>query len=130
MPVTHRVLPKLDLVHSVWSGVVTMEEARGHNEALLADPDFHPAMKQLSDARSVESEVSGLGVRGLARHSAFGPLSRRAIVAPDDVIFGISRMYQAQATDAGEIRVFRRLDEALEWLEVDAEELGVAGSEG
>ena len=123
MPVTFRVLPELDLVHTVWTGVVTLEDGTRHNEGLRAHPDFHPGMRQLSDARAAQSEVSGPGVRGLARHSAFGPESRRAIVAADDAIFGVSRMYEAQATQAGEVRIFRDYDEALAWLGVDPSEL-------
>lgn len=123
MPVTYRVLPAANLVHTVWSGVVTLEDAVQHNDGLRSDPDFSPSMRQLSDARGVESRVSGEGVRGLARRSAFGAESRRAIVVSDDTIFGVSRMYEAQAATAGEVRIFRDIDEALAWLGVDPSEL-------
>jgi hypothetical protein len=123
MPVKYRVLPAANLVHTVWSGVVTLEDAVRHNDGLRSDPDFSPSMRQLSDARGVESRVSGEGVRGLARHSAFGAESRRAIVVSDDTIFGVSRMYEAQAASAGEVQIFRDIDEALAWLGVDPSDL-------
>ena len=123
MPVTYRVLPDLNLVHTVWSGAVTLEDAVQHNEGLRGDPDFSPAMRQLSDARGVTSQVSGEGVRGLARHSAFGSESRRAVLVSDDTIFGVTRMYEAQAARAGEVRIFRDIDEALAWLGIDASDL-------
>jgi len=119
MPVTYRIVSQLDLVWSTWDGVVTLEDGLQHNDFLRADPDFHPAMRQLSDARGAESAVKGPDIRGLARRSAFGPESRRAILVSDDAIFGVSRMYEARAQTAGEVRVFRELSEALDWLEID-----------
>src|SRR5262245_22008286 len=42
---------------------------------------------------------------------------RTAIVAPADVSYGLARMYEAyQEPTAGELRVFRSLDDALAWL--------------
>jgi hypothetical protein len=124
MAVTYRIIARLDLVVSTWSGVVTLDESHRHNAALKADPDFEPTMAQLSDARGVErSAVTASGVRGLARTSAFGPEARRAILASSDEIFGISRAYQSQGYQAGNMRVFRDLDAALEWLGIDPEEL-------
>jgi hypothetical protein len=119
MAVTYRILESVDLVHTTWAGRVTFEESLAYNEALLADPSFDPSMRQLSDARTAESEVSGDGIRALARRSAFGPGSRRAILVQDDALFGVSRMYEAQTKGAGEVQVFRDEAEALEWLGLD-----------
>jgi len=133
VPVTYRIVKELELVHTVWDGVVTLEDGVKHNELLRTDPEFHPGMRQLSDARGATSAVSGEGVRGLARHSAFGPDSQRAIVVSDDALFGVSRMYEAQAETAGEVRIFREVSEALTWLGVDEasrEEYGLCESSG
>lgn len=119
MPVRQRVYADHGFVHTVWEGKVTMEDGQAHNEALRNDPDFCPSMKQLSDARTAESAVSGDGVRTLAKTSAFGPQSRRAILVADDNTFGVSRMYEAQADQAGEVRIFRDEVEALDWLGID-----------
>lgn len=119
MPVKYRIVNELDLVWTTWDGVVTLEDGMQHNALLRADPDFHPAMRQLSDARGAESAVSEPDIRGLARRSAFGPESRRAILVSDDALFGVSRMYESRAQTAGEVRVFRSLSEALDWLEID-----------
>jgi hypothetical protein len=125
MPVTYRIVPELRLVLSTWEGAVTLEDGRRHNESLRADPEFDPSMRQLSDARRARSAVSADGVRGLARHSAFGPSSRRAILVADDDAYAVSRMYAAQANKAGRVRIFRDLRDALAWLEVEASDLGL-----
>lgn len=119
MPVRQRVYKDLGLVHTVWEDRVTLEDCLAHNDALRRDPDFCPTMSQLSDARAAVSAVSSEGVRTLARSSAFGPESRRAILVADDHIFGVSRMYQSQATTAGELGIFRDEAEALAWLGVE-----------
>jgi len=69
------------------------------------------------------SEVTASGVRGLARTSPFGPEARRALLASSDEIFGISRAYQAQAPEAGRVRVFRDIGPALKWLGIDPAEI-------
>lgn len=95
-----------------------MEEAREHNAALRADPDFDPSMRQLSDARDAESTVSVDDLRLLARETPFGKLSRRAVVGSSDLVFGVSRQYVAfSGPDAPVLHVFREIDEAREWLE-------------
>jgi hypothetical protein len=53
----------------------------------------------------------------------FSPTSRRAMLAPIDVIFGIGRMFQMLRQARGEtgIRVFRDREAAMRWLETGEE---------
>ena len=45
---------------------------------------------------------------------------KSALVFPDDVDFGLGRMYEAQAQDLYiKTRVFRTMEEALHWIEED-----------
>ena len=55
-------------------------------------------------------------VADLARMQPLSPTSYRAFVAPDDALFGMTRMYQ-MLTDAEErVHVARTEDAALAWL--------------
>ena len=122
MPVTYRIDKALHLVYVKWEGTVPIEEARAHADRLRVDPDFKPDMAQISDARGVKmDETSGPdALRDLALESPFRSGSRRAILVDEDVVFGISRMYEAFAQDVGaEIKVFRDLDAARTWLGLD-----------
>ena len=92
MPVTFRVLPELDLVHTVWTGVVTLEDGTRHNEGLRAHPDFHPGMRQLSDAREAQSEVSGPGVRGARRT----PVAEQLVATERHTIIELPRPHAAR----------------------------------
>ncbi|HKD50273.1 MAG TPA: hypothetical protein VKB90_05730 [Candidatus Acidoferrum sp.] len=85
----------------------------------MKDPDFDPSFGEIADLTEVtQVEVSGDDIREIAQKNIFSPLSRRAIVVPNDVIFGLARMYEILRELQGEsgIRVFRTLDEALDWV--------------
>ncbi len=91
-----------------------------HGERLRADPDFKPHFRQLWDLTEItKSELSYAELTGMAKISVFAPTSRRAILAPVDVVFGMARMFQMLKESEGEtgIRVFRQRSEALRWLE-------------
>jgi hypothetical protein len=122
MPVTYHIDEALHLVYVRWEGTVPMAEALAYADQLRADPSFEPDMAQISDARGVQ--MDGLtgpdALRDLALKSPLGSGSRRAIVVDKDVMFGVSRMYEAFAHDVGpEIKVFRDMDAAHRWLGLD-----------
>ena len=62
--------------------------------------------------------MTSAGVRELASRSpVLAHSSRRAIVAPSDLGFGMARMYGALREESGGgVRVFRDLDEARRWV--------------
>lgn len=122
MPISYAIDPKLDLVHVRWVGVVSYESALAHHQALADDPDFHPAMRQFTDASRAMLPYNSGKVRALALRSPFGEGSRRAVVVSTDAIFGASRMYAAQVP-AGELYVFRNREDALDWLGVSTADL-------
>jgi len=119
MPITYRIDPQSHLVMTVATGVLTDAELLDHKRRLAADPAFEPGMGQLSDIRGVEQlEVTPQGVRQFVAHDRVhaGQLEghRLAIVAPQDLVFGMARMYQT-LTDAN-VGVFRDVAEALAFL--------------
>jgi hypothetical protein len=63
-------------------------------------------------------DIDADGVRRLAQRSIFSPQSRRAIIMTSDAAYGLARMFEILREAAGEhgIRVFRNLDEALDWI--------------
>ena len=67
--------------------------------------------------------VTGAGLHRLIAlydgRESDGHATRAAIVAPSDVLYGVSRMFQTLRGDANpdEVEVFRTLDEANAWLE-------------
>ena len=99
----------------------TYADALGHIERLGSDPRFHPDFRQIIDLRDVtDPQISTDQVRALARHNVFNPDSRRAMVAPGDVSYGLARIFDTIRELRGEtgIRVVRTLQEGAEWVEI------------
>ena len=90
-------------------------------EKLLRDPASAEAIGQLSDLRLIERlAVTTAGVHAMVRHDEKNEQARArrlAIVATEDVVFGMARMYQMLGgRENNGVGVFRGLDEALQWL--------------
>ena len=104
---------------AVLHGEVTDDDMVEADVALRSHPDFRPDFDQLVVGVNVEKfTVTREGIRKLtANDPLFSGASRRAIVAPTQVGFGMARMFElSRGGQAGEVQVFRSEDEALEWL--------------
>ncbi|MDJ0867222.1 MAG: hypothetical protein QNK03_14015 [Myxococcota bacterium] len=124
MPATYRIDAEQRLIYTTATGVVTDDDMSSHQAALVADPSFDRTFDQIWDCREVEVlEVSAEGLRRLASARSFDADARRAVVAGTDVVYGMARMFQSLHDEAPEeVRVFRKLEEALAWLGVEAVE--------
>jgi hypothetical protein len=100
-------------------GVLTFEELDRHideeERARALD------LPELVDARGAKTDLTAEQVRRLVRRTTqlarTTPLGRTAIVATDDVAFGMARMYSILTEGQGAaVEVFRDLDSAEQWL--------------
>ena len=119
---TYTIDTSKNVVRAVGSGVLTDEDVMTHRKKLTADPAFSLQMCELSDIRGVtEFQVTPAGVRVMVaadvKMLAAGGMHRLAIVADENVAYGMSRMYQTLGEpNIRTVGVFRRLEEAEEWL--------------
>jgi hypothetical protein len=107
------------LIVTTAEGCVTFDDARGHQDRLLVDPDFDPSFDQLIDTTHVTNiDISADEVRILASRRILSSESRRAFVATRPHIFGLGRMMEIFHEDLGyaDVHVFYSINEALEWL--------------
>jgi hypothetical protein len=90
---------------------------------VYADPEHDPDMDVLWDLR--EARVRRFSTRDVedlrdfvSRHWGTGGRGRAALVVSNDLQYGMSRMYEmlSQGTTRGQIRVFRDMREARNWL--------------
>jgi hypothetical protein len=119
MPAFYKIDKDRRVVITTASGVVSIADGLAHQNKLLNDPDSDPSFSQLMDfTQATQVDLSGEDIRRLARHNIFSPDFRRAILAPSDSVYGFGRMFEILLEMKGErgIRVFRNLDEALEWV--------------
>ncbi len=126
MPISYRIDTERGLIHTTVTETITIDELIAHKTALLADGQFRPGLRELSDVRGVTNLALGAPeIRRLASfdadHAAELGDYRLALVVPEDAVFGMARMYQ-QITEAHlpGIGVFRSVEQAVEWLGLDA----------
>jgi hypothetical protein len=119
MPATYEIDKQRRLVISTGSDQLTLADALAHQDRLLKDPDFDPSFSQIMDL--TRATLSGLGaddIRKIAERNIFSAESHRAIVVSSTLVYGFGRMFEMLRETAGEngIRVFRDLDEAVDWI--------------
>jgi len=122
MPAHYKIDKARLLVLSIGTGVLTDDDLRAHMIRLTDDYEFDPSFRQLFDLRGVtEMEVTGAGVRELARMNPWKEGAQRAVVTNSEIAFGMARMFEMLTySKPDEIRVFREMSEALAWLGLDA----------
>jgi hypothetical protein len=101
-------------------GLVTFEDLSRHLDAEERDRGLE--LPELFDARGATTNVTTQQVRTLVYRAAATlgriPLGPTAIVATDDLVFGMARMYAILTEDAGaRVEVFRDVESANRWLQ-------------
>ena len=125
---TERALIVFEVDHS-FSDRDLMEGGR----TLQAHPDLDKARGGLLDlTRVADIALTRAGIEELVAAALRGGSAlkgfRMAIVAPDDIGFGMARMYELRRDDGGANRVFRNIEEAQEWLASPADDPRTRGS--
>jgi hypothetical protein len=101
---------------------VMFDDIRGHQDRLLADPDFDASFNQLIDTTAVmKLDISPDEARILAGRRIVPPESRHAFVATKPRVFGLGRMMEIYHEPLGYVQVFHSMDEALKWLDREEE---------
>ena len=120
MPVTSCWDPESGIVTLKVEGTIVLSQAIEVTEEMYRDPRFQEPTRVLWDLRggSFDWETSELleFASFVERSRAVGR-GRAAVLAPSDLEFGLSRIYQAYSEDSPvEVRVWRDYDEAWSWL--------------
>jgi ATP phosphoribosyltransferase regulatory subunit HisZ len=107
------------LVMSTAVGVLSKADVLWHQDQLLKDPDFDPSFSQLSDlTHATGFDVTAADMRELTARTIFSSEARRAVIVNNELAYGLSRMFEILRESKGErgIRVFRKLEDALDWI--------------
>lgn len=125
MPVSYDYDEENRYLHTRFWGVVTDDDIVRQARAVAEDVRVKPGTKELVDLSGVEGvEASSQSLRSIVYYDLRGSEKfhghKTAIYAPEDLPFGMSRIYEA-LSDVSEapsrIRVFRTIEEARGWLE-------------
>lgn len=129
MPIEYQIDHTRRLVTAQGRNVLSDQDVFNYQQAVWSRPDL-AGYDELMDMRAVERIAlpSGDRVRQLAALSASMDVPRAskfAIVASQDLAFGLGRMYQIhrslQESSTKEIGVFRTLGDAMTFLGIDGE---------
>lgn len=127
MSISYCIHPRIPLLHTTFSGVVTDKDLKSHRDQLRADPWFEPEMNELIDLRGVTKALVSYDAIVSLAHTSIHPLTAvRAVVAPTQELFGLARTYQMARADSrtDNLAIFRYMPHAVAWLglsELDAE---------
>ena len=124
MTVEYKIIEEKKLVIVKALGTVTDKEILDYLDNLASDERYIAPMKKLVDFSLTEKVAKTyVGAVDVAnrkkRHNEKFIGEKCAFVAPSDLTYGMSRMHQALMEETGgNIEVFRRIEQALEWLDV------------
>ena len=115
---SYTIDPESKVVRCLAWGTLSNEDLRDHYHQLAVDPQLTPAYRQLGDLSGVVAlTADSATIAEVASQPIFGVDVRRAIIAPSDSAFGVSRMFAIYAERAGQdVRVFRTAQEAERWV--------------
>ena len=124
MPAFYVILKEPALLVSRYTGCLTSGDVLDTLTRYLDDPRYDPAHSHLVDLRqATEFDIDfGRMMRLATRLEPFytrrAPGARSAILAPQDVAFGVARMYQSLVGERmqNEVGVFRQPEAAAAFL--------------
>ena len=127
MAIEYDIIENKKLVVVKGSGVISANDVISHLEDLSMDNRYTAPMKKLIDYRSIDrkniiaEEANVIAQKKRELGTIFSG-ERCAFVSPKDLTFGTSRVHQA-LIDGADINtmVFRRIEEASDWLDVTLE---------
>jgi hypothetical protein len=122
MALTYEIDTQRKIILVAAAGQLTAQDLVELHHRFAADPAVRPEFSILFDLREAHGEqFSAESVRELANLPLLlSQTSRRAVVVRDDLGYGIARMYGLRREDrVVSYEVFRDLDEARRWVEVD-----------
>ena len=123
MPIKYQLKPDERLVILVHVGAVPDDEFLSFYKSLYEDTRFDKSFNMLIDLRHTESSVRSSAtlneIADFIRKQCVSTTARLkvAVVAPEDISYGLARMYELLSSDVPwEFSVFRDADAALAWL--------------
>jgi len=124
MPVKTVIDIEQNLVVHVITESFRMTDIEPAWKAMLADPQFEAGMNVLWDfskgTHAIEfstSDIQNIVTMTAGHIKQRGARYRLALLATQDLFFGLSKMFEAYGDEIPiEIHVFRSMEEALDWL--------------
>jgi hypothetical protein len=119
MSISFQIDTRLGVVFTDCCETIADSEVLNHLAMIQQARTYRPSFIHLVDLTGVRVwSVSADLIRSIARKKLFASGSHCAVVAPQDHIYGMARMFEMQYD--GSVQVFRDLAAAKGWLRIDA----------
>jgi len=120
MAISYQIDTATKLVQTKVEGRVSLEDVLSHAHLLKNDPKFEPHYSNLIDLTGFTGTDLNLDALKAFAHGLQGEVfahdARRAVVAPADTAFNLSRQFQSLRPDNENFQVFHSKAEAMHWL--------------
>ena len=125
MTIEYNISPEYNLIIIVHKRTIKDDEFLAFYRSLFKSDSFDPSMNFLVDLRETDSTPrTSDALRQFAEFARrilgdAGTPQKVAVVAPNDISFGLARMYEVLSNDVPwDFVVFRSMEAALAWLGV------------
>ena len=107
------------IVVSRYAGVMTYRDVIRQWAEIRIHPEYDPSFNYVTDLTGVtEYKITSDEIHQLVNiHDPFGPTSKRIVVAPTDLLFGMVRMYEMSGQLHPGLHAVRAMDEARQILD-------------
>jgi hypothetical protein len=126
MPVSYTIDHERKRIYARATGVVTFDELLAHMRAEAGTPAA--SYPEIFDCTDSTTNIDSADVRVLVGHrkriAEVQEPAAAAIVATNDLFFGMFRVFDTLTDEVRPIRVFRSVDEAGKWLDSLEQETG------
>jgi hypothetical protein len=132
MPVSYQIDKERQLIHTKCTGTVTIEEVIEHFHTLEQDPECPPTLNvllDLSEQTSIPKKENLQDAAGeIRRIRGTVQFGACAVVARQDALFGMARMFQVFTEKYfRQSHVFRNAKDAEDWLAAQYPRTSAAG---
>jgi hypothetical protein len=126
VPILHTINEELGVVLSSLVGAISDSDLLPSYKQLYENEKWKPGFHEIVDLRN--AQMNGVTSEGLRQLSSLvesytnGKCEsfKTAVIAPEDLPFGLARIYAAISSETPErVMVFRDLNKAFEWLGIE-----------
>ena len=130
MAIQHRIEKNFRVVLFIHTGVVEDAEFVDYYRTFFQQSAVELSFDRIIDLQQADSSVRSVDALQQvveimeAAYEDAAPIPKTAVIAPEDVSFGLGRMFQAfDSLGPGQFSVFRTLEDALNWLELPVDSI-------
>ena len=119
MRIEFKIDPDAGVIYVKVFGAIVVKEVEAVRAQWQSHPDFRTGLDMIYDLRGGYGKLTGDEAHRLAQYFKNRPFRRLAIILTN---FGLGRMYQGWTGDETNLKIFKDMQSAREWLGLPSED--------